>query len=147
MSILARKVRMRDAQELIALSRQFDGDGPDIVDDVEVVRESIEHNPTELVLVAEDDEKLVGFATLQLTDSFSYKRKTAELTGIYVEEASRRLGVASKLVENVMRTCEVNNVLELFLRVNKNNNNAIRFYEKSGLKQADHFEYRIKCYE
>ena len=147
MSVKVRKARAEDADQLIASNVLFNGRS-DTASNVEYVRRSIqEEDSTETVYVAEVDGRLIGFATLQLTSSFCYQRLTAELTGIFVREADRRRGVASMLMQAVIEDCEGLEVLELFLRVNHENQAAIDFYQESGLVEADHFEYRIRYYE
>lgn len=145
-SIRVRKAQPVDAEQLIELSILFDGSS-NVTHDVSHVQRSIMDNPTETVYVAEEGDRLLGYVTLQLTDSFCYERKTAELTSIFVREPYRQKGVASLLIDDVIKDCEEMNVLELFLRVNRENPSAIAFYRKSGLAEVDHFEYRLKYYD
>ena len=146
MSIRVRKAKPIDAEQLIELSTLFDGSS-NVTYDIGHVQCSIMENPTETVYVAEEGDRLIGYVTLQLTDSFCYERKTAELTSIFVRESYRQKGVASLLIEDVIKDCEEMDVLELFLRVDRENPSAIAFYRKSGLSEVDHFEYRLKYYD
>jgi GNAT superfamily N-acetyltransferase len=53
---------------------------------------------TELVAVAVNNDKIVGFACAQRFDSFCYNEPQAEITELYVEEAARKKGVATLLI-------------------------------------------------
>lgn len=135
-----------DASELIRLNREFN-DGQDVSDNLADVGRSLSTNPSEKVVVAEQNRQILGFATIQITHSFCYTRPTVELTEIFVPEKDRRKGVATSLIQEVVRICVDNDGLELFFRVNRQNEGAIHFYRQSGFEEANHFEYRIKFYE
>ena len=131
--------------ELDKLSREFDS-ADNLTANPEQIAHSLANNPTEHVFVAEDSGRLIGFATLQVTTSFAYGRTTSELTGIFVTSDHRRRGTGTALLSAIRDFCESANTLELFLRVNHANEGGISFYERFGLEQADHLEYRVKYY-
>lgn len=143
--VRVRPARADDAVELVALARLFDPNGAS--GNITSVQASLDENPTETVLVAEQNQQLVGYASIQIARSFAYFRVSVELTGLYVREKSRRQGVASCLVREVISRCRALHALELYLRVNMENHGAIRFYERSGLHPAAHLEYRVKYYD
>lgn len=143
--MIIRRASVADAAALIALNRLFD-QADTITGDVGSVERSLSENPTEEVYVAESEGRLVGFATLQLTRSFCFVRPTGELTALFVHEQHRRTGIASRLIRAVVKRCEELEVLELFLRVHRTNDSAIGCYQRNGLEEAKHFEYRIKYY-
>ncbi len=145
MAVTVRRARTDDAADLLRLSLEFDG-GAHLNVDVAPVRRALEDNPTERVFLAIHDGTAIGFANLQLTDSFAYTRPTAELIGIYVQPQSRRQGAAAALVRAAIDYAVAESALELFLRVNQNNAGAIAFYEHAGLDLAEHLEYRIIYY-
>ena len=142
---LIRAATLTDAAELIALSRLFDGDDA-ATSDLPSAQTALQNNGTEEIFVAEVSDRIVGFATLQITSSFCSARPTGELTGIFVRPKWRRKGIASRLMRSVVKRCEQVDVLELFLRVNKSNRGAIRFYEHHRFEKARHHEYRLKYY-
>ena len=135
------------------------GDGPKLV---ELLRASdssahvrfnsfdIEHaldvSGTESVFVAEVSARLVGFATVQVTESFAYVRPTAELTNLFVLPGFRRDGIGRQLLSAAIAHSEARGALELFARVNQSNSAALELYQSMGLQRADHFEYRLKYY-
>lgn len=77
-----------------------------------------------------DGETVLGFAIArQLCDE-------AELYQIAVDPNSRRLGVASLLLQDVLRWCRDQCVVSLFLEVRRSNESAIGLYKKHGFKAA-----------
>lgn len=68
--------------------------------------------------------------------------KAAEQTQVWVVSHANRLIAA--LGKNP--ACHFI-ALELYLRVNIKNHDAIRFYERSGLHRAGHLEYRVNYYD
>lgn len=145
MSVKVRRATSDDASALVTLNRAFDSQGK-IATDVAYVTSLIAESPTERVLIAEFGNEPVGFATIQVTRSFCYDYPTAEITGIYVSPDYRRAGIASKLLACAKQVAEAEHALELFLRVNHANTNAIAFYEAQGMEQAEHYVYRYRYY-
>ncbi len=84
MSTLVRLATAADAEGLIELNRLFDNVDNEEAMGITAVQYDLHNNPTETVFVAQLDEHLAGFATLQLTHTFISLRPTAELTGIFV---------------------------------------------------------------
>lgn len=91
-----------DAQELARLNRLFNGPPGAPID---MVRQSLRENTREIVIAAEKESHsmaasgLAGFICLQLKRSFCYEQPTAEVTEVFVEEASRRRGLAKAMLQ------------------------------------------------
>jgi len=145
MTIEIRPARSSDASELTRLLQTSDS-APHVCSDEALVERALETCPAERVLVADAGGQLVGFACLQVTSSFQYDRCAAELTSLFVVEPYRRQGVASGLISATSDLCENENCLELFLRVNRWNTEAINCYRSCGLEEAGHLEFRFKYY-
>ena len=56
--------------------------------------------------------------------------------GIIVDEAYRGKGLGSKLMENLLKLAQQENVREIFLTVLSDNVKAIQLYEKHGFKKV-----------
>ena len=84
-----------DAPELNKLNDLFNGDGNNTIDAIE---ESINGNEQELVCVAVNGNKLVGFCCGQILKSMCYSYKFAEITELYVIEKYRRQGIGKRLL-------------------------------------------------
>lgn len=132
----------RDAAELFALLRASD-QGSYVHATASDVESALARGGTERLFVAQSAERLIGYAAVQLTESFAYARPTAELTELFVLPGYRRIGVGTKLVAAAIAYSEEREALEFFARVNRANAEAISLYETAGLKQASHYEYRL----
>ena len=65
---------------------------------LESIRESLRNNPQEVVIVAEEDNTLVGFVCVQLKKSFCYEDYMPEITEVYVMPEYRNRGIASNMI-------------------------------------------------
>jgi ribosomal protein S18 acetylase RimI-like enzyme len=83
-----------DAPELNKLNALFNGDGNNTVGAIE---DSLKENGREIVYVAADGNKLVGFCCGQIMKSMCYSYKYAEITELYVTAEYRRQGVGRLL--------------------------------------------------
>ncbi len=146
MQKLIRKANTSDAPNLIELNK-LSNNANHVADNVETVQNSLSDNSVETVFVAEIEGEIIGFVTAQVATSFCYVRPTVELTEIYVKEQFRRKGVGSMMVEKIKQHSRDLDALQLLLRVNRSNCEAISFYESNGFESANHFEYRIKYYD
>jgi len=96
----------------------------------ETMLEDALYNDNACFIVAEDDEgNVIGYAGLNTVLDEGY------INNIAVEEAARRHGVASALLDVFCRFAEVN-LAFLTLEVRKSNTAAIAMYEKYGFQQA-----------
>jgi len=80
-------------------------------------------------LVAEENGKLVGYSAA------SMKRGSAHLISIGVLGENRRRGVATSLLNNLIRILRRCGVDELWLEVKLENNEAIALYERFGFER------------
>ena len=90
-----RLAKSSDAPELKKLNDLFNGDGNNTV---EAIVESLKENEQELVCVAADGDKLVGFCCGQILKSMCYSYKFAEITELYVIAEYRRHGIGKQLL-------------------------------------------------
>jgi ribosomal protein S18 acetylase RimI-like enzyme len=144
-SILIRKALTGDAAQLIELNRKHNGE-ENTNGDIAVVEEELLNARNEIIFVAVCGDTLVGFACVQIYRSFCYRRPALEITELFVKEEVRRRKVATLLIKEVLAFAVRENVLEINLRVNKNNQPAINFYRSTRLDKADHFVFRKKYF-
>jgi ribosomal protein S18 acetylase RimI-like enzyme len=97
---------------------------------------------SERVLVAEVDGELVGFACVQINNSACSDSPWAELTELFVDEASRRRGVGAALVSEAERISWKSGCQELVLRTRTSNHQARALFESCGYEEAAHVVYR-----
>jgi GNAT superfamily N-acetyltransferase len=143
--MLVRRAERRDGAELVELLKAVESAAYVCVSAIEM-EAALESDGTESVFVAELSGRLIGFASVQLTESFAYTQPTAELTELFVLPEFRRAGVGSQLLAAVIAHSEGRRALELFARVNEGNLDALKLYESLGLRRAKHYEYRLTYY-
>ena len=88
------------------------------------------------IKVYEIDNQVVGF----IDYSVIYER--IEINYIYVLDSYQRRGIATELLNDVIKT--TNDILNITLEVNVNNQKAINFYQKNGFKIASKRERYYK---
>ena len=79
-----------DAEQLRRLNEEFNGEETTI----ESIKESLRNNPQEVVIVAEEDNALVGFVCVQLKKSFCYEDYMPEITEVYVMPEYRKRAIS-----------------------------------------------------
>ncbi len=100
-------------------------------------------DPARALIVAETDAGSVGYAMVVLGEpgdpdaaAAVSARPTAELSKIYVLEASHGQGIARALLKASIDFARTNGARTLWLGVNQENQRALRFYAKSGFTRV-----------
>lgn len=83
-----------DAEQLNILNNEFNGEGASI----DNIGNSLVSNKQEVVIVADEDDILVGFVCVQLKKSFCYDEYMPEITEVYVKPTYRNRGIASEMI-------------------------------------------------
>lgn len=125
MEISVRMAITSDAEQLSILNQEFNGGSSRPVSNIV---ESL-NKRTELVAVAINHDKIVGFACAQSFDSFCYEEPHGEITELYVGEAARKKGVATLLISCLEVNLQKNGVKSVKVLTGKDNNAAIKTYE------------------
>ena len=94
-----------------------------------------------ITIVCRQDDKTIGFCTMQPEFSASNRRNTAELVALYVLPPFWRKGVGRSLCEKLLTLARENGFREMVLWTLESNLQARRFYEAMEF-QADN-EKRI----
>lgn len=89
------------------------------------------------ILVAKIDDKIVGYIIFNIREkeipSMRY-RKQLNIEAMCVDENHRGKGIGTQLLKCVKEFAIENNCTDLYLTVNEENKNAIKTYEKFGMK-------------
>lgn len=86
-------------------------------------------NPNSQYFVAIQDDEIVGFAGIwKSVDDI-------HITNIVTKTSKRHLGIASMLLEKLIKVSKEENLTSLTLEVNENNVYAIKLYEKYNFKK------------
>lgn len=96
-----------------------------------------------VVMVAEEDGGLVGFAILYFTFSTEHADKIAVLNDIHVLEDLRRTGAGSALFDACRSYAKENGFAYLTWQVTKENEQAQGFFERMGATRQDWVSYSI----
>jgi GNAT superfamily N-acetyltransferase len=132
-----RQAREADTARLAALNCEFNGQecGWGLTADRAT-------GTREVVLVAECEGLVVGFACLQLLYSACYPQPWAELTELYVTPAARGRGAGAALAREAERCARDAAATELLLRTNARNDIAQRLFVRAGLAASGNVVYR-----
>jgi len=127
--ILIRPAQLSDAPQLADLVKLFS-----TVDTSEkqIKTRMINMQTTEKVIVAEDDNKLIGFGSLRLVHFFSDDFLYAEVTDLFVHPDFRRLQVAKQIMAFITKICSEKKVPQIVLITGFDNIGAQGFYKSIG---------------
>lgn len=94
--------------------------------------------------VVEQNEKLVGFATLYFTYDTLFAQKVAILNDLYVTEEARGTAVANELFQACNNFAKENDYAYMSWLTANDNKRAQRFYEKMGAISEGWIHYSIQ---
>ena len=141
---MIRKATENDAEQLNFLNIEFNGEDEASIDNI---RDSLKNNKQEVVIVAEEDDMLVGFVCVQLKKSFCYDDYMPEITEVYVKSAYRKRGIASEMISFAEAYCGKNYPVHKYeLLTGKENFVAQSVYSKLGYidDKELHLSKRVK---
>lgn len=87
-------------------------------------------NPLAVYFVALKDDKVIGYC------GYWWVFDEGQITNIAVHPDFRKMGIASALMDEMVKKCSVTDVYSLTLEVRVSNNAAISLYEKYGFKRV-----------
>ena len=141
---MVRIATANDAEQLNILNIEFNGEDET---SIENIRNFLKNNKQEVVIVAEEDDMLVGFVCVQLKKSFCYDDYTPEITEVYVKPAYRKRGIASEMISFAENYCSKNYPVHKFeLLTGVENLVAQSVYNKLGYADDKelHLSKRVK---
>ena len=141
---MVRIAAVNDAEQLSILNDEFNGEGETSIDNI---RTSLMNNKQEVVIVADEDDLLVGFVCVQLKKSFCYDDYMPEITEVYVKPAYRKRGIASDMITFAETYCSKNYPLHKYeLLTGRENFVAQSVYSKLGYADDNevHLSKRVK---
>ena len=133
-STITRVATPDDAQELARLNLAFNGAS----EPAENLAERLsDPRRVETPILAERDNRLVGFAGVRIVPCEFYPTPHAELTELYVEPAYRRQGVGRALAAHAERLAQGSGATELFVLTGFENQAAQGLYRAMGYCDHD----------
>lgn len=92
---------------------------------------------TKEIFVAKMQDEIVGYITFNIKEksnpSMRYRRQL-QIEAICVDEKNRGKGIGTELLKHIKEFGKENNCTDLYLTVNKENENAIKAYEEFGFE-------------
>lgn len=96
-----------------------------------------------IILVAKDDEKILGMINLLFTESTALGSKVAILEDMVVLPKSRSEGVGSKLMDYAISEAKKEGCKRITLLTDIKNTKAQSFYQKKGFVKSKMMPYRL----
>ena len=96
-----------------------------------------------IVLVARDDEKILGMINLLFTESTALGAKVAILEDMVVLSKSRGEGIGSQLVDYAIGEAKKEGCKRITLLTDIENTKAQAFYQKKGFVKSKMMPYRL----
>ena len=113
---------------------------PDVfisVDDVILQNRFIELIDNKNIYVAKIDDIIVGYITISIKEKEvhgMHYRKVLEIDAVCIDEKYRSNGIGTALIEHVINLGKKESCTDLYLSVYEDNIDAIRLYERIGMK-------------
>ena len=94
--------------------------------------------PRARVLVAEDEDGVVGAASLWIKPDLAHGDTVIEVPMLVVSESARRQGIGKLLVEKIQSVAATENAALIELVATRGNDTARAFYRSLGFIETDH---------
>lgn len=96
-----------------------------------------------MILVARDDEKILGMINLLFTESTALGAKVAILEDMVVLAKSRGEGIGSQLIDFAISEAKKEDCKRITLLTDAENTKAQSFYQKKGFMKSKMMPYRF----
>ena len=133
-----RSASEKDVQILVKLAEEFIPGEADAKKRIVVLNQALK-NPNYELLVAELEGEIVGFIDQWIIQDFTYGAKLSYIHSLYVSSKHRRKGIASRLLQETIRSAKDRKVSEIHITTRFDNKPAISLYKKHGLVR-EHLE-------
>jgi aminoglycoside 3-N-acetyltransferase I len=105
-------------------------------------------NPSFIVLVSENDRRVVGGLAAYVLDKFEQERSEVYLYDLGVLKDVRRQGIATLLIRHLQRLAADRGAYVIFVQADLEDGPAIALYDSLGLKETvHHFDINVPARE
>ena len=118
-----------DVPELNKLNILFNGEG---CSSIKIIEESLKNNAREIVVVADEEDRLVGFCCGQIFKSVCYSYNYSEITELYIMKEYRRKGIGKQLIDFMETEFIKRGVKHIHILTGKDNKIAQSLYHLCG---------------
>ena len=132
MPIRIRSANLQDLQSLVILAEEFIPGEADNKKRIGILKEAL-GNPNYELLVAETEGEIVGFIDQWIIYDFTHGAKLGYIHNLYISSKHRRKGIASRLLQEVIKNARNKEVSEIHITTRFDNKPAISLYKKHGL--------------
>lgn len=145
MNIKIRKSIKKDSKEVIRLIKELADfeklDPPNATAIRNLIKDMYSKNSPVKVLVAETENKLVGYAFYFYTYSTFLAKKTLYLEDVYVSTDYRKSGIGKMFFKELMKAAKKNKCGRMEWHVLDWNTNAIKFYKNLAAEELKEWKY------
>jgi len=131
-SIKVRPADEKDLRSLVIPAEEFIPGEADNGKRIDVLKQAL-RDPNYELLDAELEGEVVGFIDQWVIHDFTHGAKLSYIHNLYVSSEHRRRGVASKLLQEVIKNARNMGVSEIHITTRFDNKPAINLYRKHGL--------------
>lgn len=101
-----------------------------------------DHN--HISLIALDDNKVIGGLVAYILTKFEQERSEIYIYDLAVSDTHVRLGIATKLIENLKEIAKTQGIDSIFVQADKSDEGAVSFYKSLGAKSTDTYNFDIE---
>jgi len=133
--MIVRRANYKDIQEMSSLLSELFAIEDDFIVDAEKQSCGLKlllDTPNAVVLVAEEDERVIGMVSMQSLVSTAIGESVGLIEDMIVTQAHRSKGIGSSLLEALITESAKKNYGRLSLGADNRNSGAIAFYQKYG---------------
>jgi ribosomal protein S18 acetylase RimI-like enzyme len=98
----------------------------------------------DVVLVAELDDRLIGYTQFGDAKSLSVNQDERELRRLYIHPESQNMGYGSALMEAALSHTDMRNARTIYLDVWEHNIGALRFYKRFGFEVVGTRDFKVE---
>jgi ribosomal protein S18 acetylase RimI-like enzyme len=95
------------------------------------------NNPESYCLIAEDNDKAIGYLVASSKETGYRKSRCAELQNMGVSPDYRSQGIGSMLVQKCLEWAKTKGYQKMYVSAYFGNKDAIKFYKKNGFLEID----------
>lgn len=139
--MLIRKADRSDAKSICTLIKEFaptqGASPPDDEAGSRLIEDAFSETPRLEICLAVNGEQVAGYAATYYTYSTFLGKPTLHIEDLFVHRDHRNHGIGSQLLEHCFSIAKEKNCGRVELNVHKENEAALKLYQKNGLQEEE----------